>query len=128
MTAVRPVRPPSVTPEALSTNVVTVDVPSTAPAVVATASAIRAPLILGSFPFSSNIFAFVETPINVPSVSKISTNKNANTTTINSPIWIPEKLSFPKIGLRLGIEIPLLKSGSKLYIPSSAFGTYNPVS
>ena len=31
---VRPVLPPSVTPEALSTKVVTVDVPSTAPTVV----------------------------------------------------------------------------------------------
>ena len=39
---VRPVFPPSATPEADSTNVVTVDVPKTAPAVVATASAIRA--------------------------------------------------------------------------------------
>ena len=36
---VRPVLPPSVTPDALSTNVVTVDVPSTAPAVVPIASA-----------------------------------------------------------------------------------------
>ena len=35
VTAVSPVLPPSVTPEALSTNVVVVDVPSTAPAVVA---------------------------------------------------------------------------------------------
>ena len=33
---VKPVRPPSVTPEALSTNVVVVEVPSTAPTVVAT--------------------------------------------------------------------------------------------
>ena len=38
VTAVSPVLPPSVTPEALSTNVVVVDVPSTAPAVVAIAS------------------------------------------------------------------------------------------
>ena len=50
VTAVNPVLPPSETPEALSTKVVTVDVPSTAPAVVATASAISAPLIFGSFP------------------------------------------------------------------------------
>lgn len=35
VTAVRPVLPPSDTPEALSTNVVVVDVPRTAPAVVA---------------------------------------------------------------------------------------------
>ena len=43
--AVNPVLPPSLTPVALSTKVVTVLVPRTAPAVVATASAIRAPLI-----------------------------------------------------------------------------------
>ena len=34
---VRPVRPPSATPEALSTKVVTVEVPQTAPTVVPTA-------------------------------------------------------------------------------------------
>ena len=43
VTAVSPVLPPSDTPEALSTKVVVVDVPRTAPAVVATASARRAP-------------------------------------------------------------------------------------
>ena len=37
-TAVKPVRPPAATPEEDSTNVVTVEVPRTAPAVVATAS------------------------------------------------------------------------------------------
>ena len=40
--AVRPERPPCATPEALSTYVVVVDVPSIAPAVVAIASAINA--------------------------------------------------------------------------------------
>ena len=40
--AVRPVRPPCSTPEALSMNDVTVVTPSTAPAEVATASAISA--------------------------------------------------------------------------------------
>ena len=49
--AVRPVLPPSDTPEALSTKVVVVEVPRAAPAVVATASASSAPLIRGSFPF-----------------------------------------------------------------------------
>ena len=43
--AVRPVRPPSATPEALSTKVVTVEVPHMAPTVVPTASESRAPLI-----------------------------------------------------------------------------------
>ena len=44
VSAVSPVRPPSAIPEVDSTNVVTVDVPSPAPTVVATASARRAPL------------------------------------------------------------------------------------
>ena len=88
--AVRPVLPPAATPDALSTNVVTVDVPSTAPEVVATASAINAPLIFGSFPSLSSISALVATPISVPSVSKISTNKKANTTTIRLAIPISE--------------------------------------
>ena len=43
--AVRPVRPPSATPEALSTKVVTVEVPHMAPTVVPTASESSAPLI-----------------------------------------------------------------------------------
>ena len=60
--AVRPVLPPSDTPEALSTKVVVVEVPRAAPAVVATASASSAPLIRGSFPFSSSMPAFADTP------------------------------------------------------------------
>ena len=112
VTAVNPVRPPSATPEELSTNVVVVEVPSTAPAVVPTASARSAPLILGSFPSLSSIFALEETPIKVPSVSNKSTNKNANTITTNSRIGTPSKLNFAKIGERLGMLIPALKSGS----------------
>ena len=68
-TAVKPVRPPAATPEEDSTNVVTVEVPRTAPAVVATASAINAGLIPGSLPSSSSIPAFVLTPTKVPSVT-----------------------------------------------------------
>ena len=78
VTAVRPVLPPSDTPEALSTKVVVVEVPRIAPKVVATASARSAPLIWGSFPSSSNISALADTPTSVPIVSKRSTNKNAN--------------------------------------------------
>ena len=61
--AVSPVLPPSDTPDALSTNVVVVVVPRTAPTVVATASAISAPLIFGRCPSSSSIPALVDTPI-----------------------------------------------------------------
>ena len=81
---VKPVLPPSATPEALSTNVVTVEVPNIAPAVVPTASANNAPLILGSLPSLSKNPALEETPINVPNVSNKSTNKNANTITAKS--------------------------------------------
>ena len=81
VTLVKPVLPPSVIPEEDSTNVVIVDVPKIAPTVVPTASANSTPLILGSFPSLSNIFALEAHPMTVPSVSKTSTNKNANTTT-----------------------------------------------
>ena len=89
VTAVRPVLPPSDTPEALSTNVVVVDVPRTAPAVVASASARSAPLIFGSFPSLSSIPAFEETPTSVPIVSNRSTNKNAQRITTKSKVKIP---------------------------------------
>ncbi len=78
--AVNPVLPPSATPDADSTYVVTVEVPKQAPTVVPMASAKRACLTFGSFPFSSSIFAFEDTPIKVPSVSKMSTNRNENMT------------------------------------------------
>ena len=47
VSAVRPVRPPAATPAEDSTNVVTVDVPSTAPALVAIASEISAGFTFG---------------------------------------------------------------------------------
>ena len=66
--------------------VVVVEVPRTAPAVVATASARSAGFICGSLPFSSSISAFEHTPIRVPKVSKRSTNRKENTTTIKLKI------------------------------------------
>jgi len=95
-----PVLPPSATPDVLSTKVVVVEVPSTAPAVVATASASKASLMRGSLPFSSIIFALFATPIRVPSVSNISTNKKEKIITIKSKIRISEKSTlkhFPKV-------------------------------
>ena len=53
-TAVNPVLPPSATPDALSTKVLTVLVPKQAPTVVAIASANKAFLIFGTLPFLSN--------------------------------------------------------------------------
>ena len=111
---VSPVRPPSDTPEALSTKVVTVEVPNMAPAVVPMASAMSAPLIRGSFPSLSSISALEATPISVPIVSKISTNRNAKIITANSRSGTPSRLNLQKIGARLGMEIPLEKSGSRL--------------
>ena len=81
-TEARPVLAPAPTPAELSTNVVVVEVPNTAPAEVATASASNAILILGSFSSLSSMSAFVATPISVPIVSNISTNRNAKMTTI----------------------------------------------
>ena len=68
----------------------------------------------GSFPFLSSMFALEDTPIRVPMVSNISTNRNANMITKNSPVFRMEKSSFPKIGARLGMESPLEKSGNRL--------------
>jgi hypothetical protein len=79
--AVIPERPPWATPAALSTYVVVVDVPRTAPIVVAIQSAVKACFILGLFPFSSVIFALVQTPTRVPTVSNISIKKKVKTTT-----------------------------------------------
>src|SRR5690554_324323 len=78
---VSPVLPPSATPAALSTYVVTVLVPRHAPTIVPTASAISAFPTLGSLPFSSSIPALEDTPASVPTVSNISTKRNVNTTT-----------------------------------------------
>ena len=86
-----PVRAPAPTPAELSTNVVVVEVPNTAPAVVAIASASSAGLILGSFSSSSSIPALEDTPISVPIVSKISTNRNENKTTMKLNMPTPSK-------------------------------------
>ena len=89
-TDARPVLAPSATPEELSTNVVVVEVPSTAPAEVAIASASNACLIFGSFPSLSSISALFATPISVPNVSNMSTNKNAKIITTKSSALIAE--------------------------------------
>lgn len=97
--AVRPVLPPSATPDDDSTKVVTVLVPRIAPQVVPTASARRAFLISGRFPFSSSILALVATPVRVPRVSKISTNKKEKRTENISKENIFEKSSLKNTGL-----------------------------
>ena len=72
MTAVSPVLPPSETPEALSTNVVTVDVPKIAPTVVPIASANRASLQFWIDPSSAIRPDLPAHPMSVPTVSNIS--------------------------------------------------------
>ena len=113
-TAVKPVLPPSATPDALSTKVVVVEVPRTAPTAVPTESESSAPRIRGRRPCSSSMLALDATPMRVPRVSNISTNRNANMTTRKSREATRLKSIFMKVGARLGMEIPLEKSGSRL--------------
>ena len=81
VTAVSPVLPPCSTPAVLSMKLVTVLVPSAAPATVPTASASIASRARGSFPFSSNP-ACSPTPIRVPVVSNTSMKRNMRITGI----------------------------------------------
>lgn len=120
---VNPVLPPAETPDELSTKVVVVDVPKQAPAIVATESARSAPLILGNLPSLSNMLALDETPIRVPRVSNISTNKNENIIIIKSNEIIFDHSNLQNVGAILGIDSPFEKSGNSEYIPNSAFGT-----
>lgn len=81
---VSPVRPPSATPEALSTKVVVVLVPKQAPAIVAMESAMKALFRPGMRPLGSIIPALVHTPTSVPMVSNISMKRKVNTITTMS--------------------------------------------
>ena len=75
--AVKPVRPPTPTPEVDSTKDVTVEVPIIEPNTVPTASASNARSTFTNSPFSSIKSALDATATNVPAVSKKSTNNNA---------------------------------------------------
>ena len=114
VSAVRPVRPPCSTPLALSTKVVTVEVPSTAPAVVPIASDMSAWLALGRRPFSSSMLARLETPTSVPTVSKKSTKKKASVTLQKAGCASIEKSIFMNIGE---------SDGGMETIPSGIFAT-----
>ena len=74
-------------PDSDAEKVVTVEVPHIAPTVVPTASERRAPFMRGSLPSLSSMSALEATPISVPSVSNISTNRKEQSTTIklNTP-------------------------------------------
>ena len=106
----RPVLPPAATPEELSTKLVTVDVPSAAPATVPIASARRACFTFGMFPSLSVNPASVVTPTNVPIVSKISTKRNVKNTVKNFKVRTCEKSNFQNKGAS-GRETALKPSG-----------------
>ena len=118
--AVRPVRPPASTPEADSTNVVTVDVPVHEPTTVPTASERSASLMFGMLPSSSTMPALEAVPTRVPMVSNISMIQKVITsvTTVNHPICIrPAKLNLNSV-----VEAMSAKGGTKLAVASEAKG------
>ena len=88
--AVRPVRPPNATPDALSTYVVVVLAPMHAPEMVAIASAINALLSPEIRPSGRIMPALVHTPTRVPMVSNISTKRkvHAHACKIGKDTWV----------------------------------------
>ena len=82
----KPVLAPSAIPEVDSTKDVTVDVPKSEPTIVPAASASNALDMFSILPFLSISPPSIAHPVRVPIVSKISTNRNANTTSQNSPV------------------------------------------
>ena len=70
VTAVKPVLPPTSTPEVDSTNDVTVEVPAIEPITVPIESANKARSTFSGFPVSSTKFALLHTATKVPAVSK----------------------------------------------------------
>ena len=72
-------------------------------------------MIRGSLPALSNILALLAQPIRVPSVSKISTNRNARMITIKSVIFTAPKSALkhcPKVRPR-EVTLKLLQEGSR---------------
>ncbi len=74
-------------------------VPSAAPTAVPTASAAKARLARGSSPRSSTKPPRRPTPIRVPAVSMMSTNRKAKTTTRSLPVRSPEKSKANRVSL-----------------------------
>ena len=99
-TLVRPVRPPSSMPAALSIYVVTVEVPRRAPNVVpmASVSSILVRGFSGMLPFSSRSPTLADNPVTVPRVSKKSTMRKANITPIAPTLKRPTKSMCKAIG------------------------------
>ena len=99
---VNPVLPPSLTPAEDSTYVVTVEVPSIAPNVVPIASANNASLHFGIEPSAFRMSALVAHPINVPTVSNISTKRKVNTMITMSIVKTEEKSNCKNVGANEG--------------------------
>ena len=112
--AVRPLRPPSPTPEVLSIKVTMVLVPSMAPTVVPMASTRKACFRQGIFPSLSTIPALVITPTSVPMVSNISTKRKVNTTMSISLVNICFHSNWQKMG---SMEGGALNTPSNRVIP-----------
>ena len=128
--AVRPVFPPSATPALDSTKLVMVEVPIIEPATVPTASAISTRPTRGSLPSLSRRFALSATPITVPIVSNISTNKNENTIITNCDKFSPiqPKSNLKNVGaMDFGIKEDAVKDGIKERAPASGSTTYHPI-
>ena len=85
VTAVKPVRPPTSTPEVDSTKEVTVEVPIAAPTTVPTESANNARSTFSNSPSSFTRPVRLPTATKVPAVSKKSTNKNEKIATKAAP-------------------------------------------
>ncbi len=109
--AVKPVRPPTATPEALSTYEVTVLVPRMAPKAVPSASANSAFLICGKLPSLSVNPIFEATPSNVPIVSNRFTNRKVNTTISISGVNMLCHSNCRKIGEMSGGRATMLPVG-----------------
>ena len=88
VTAVNPVLPPSLIPAPDSIYEVVFDVPAKAPTVVATESAKTALPIPSTLPSLSTFPVRLATEVNVPAVSKKSTNKKAKATPIKPDVAI----------------------------------------
>ena len=96
--AVIPVRPPSAIPAPLSTKVVTVEVPQTAPTEVATASASMASLMWRTLPSLSIISVLAAAPMSVPTVLKMSMKTRAKIVSAISRLSSAAKSNCRKVG------------------------------
>ena len=109
---VKPERPPSAIPEALSTYVVMVELPIIAPIVVPIASDIIASFTCGLCPSSPMIPVCEARPTNVPTVSNIFINNKVKITTAISSVKNSEKSNLQNVGsIEWGMETGRNPSG-----------------